>query len=85
MRRWRIYINVPKINPIHPSMRGKQRTPYGMSPAQVGCDLHQTATQVALSIFTDCTNAGMPLQDVLLAIYLSGLHHGAEIEREKLK
>jgi len=34
---------------------------------------------VALSIFTDMTNAGCSLQETLSAIYLSGLEHARQI------
>lgn len=36
-------------------------------------------TEVALSIWADCTNAGQPFQAALLAVYLSGLQHGAAL------
>jgi hypothetical protein len=34
---------------------------------------------MVLEIFADLTNAGYPLQQVLLAIYLSGLQHATSI------
>jgi len=43
------------------------------------------ATNLALSIFADCSNVGIPFQESLLAIYLSGLQHGCEITKEKLQ
>lgn len=32
----------------------------------------------AMDIFIDCTNAGVPFQDALTAIYISGLSHAIE-------
>lgn len=39
-------------------------------------EVREGLTQIALDIFTDCTNVGVPFQDILLAIYISGLQHG---------
>lgn len=33
--------------------------------------------RIALSIFTDMSNAGAGLHDAITAVYLSGLQHGA--------
>lgn len=47
-----------------------------------GADMEVTeaATKIALDIFTDCTNVGVPFQEALLAIYLSGLQHGSALK-----
>ena len=39
-------------------------------------DLKNNITVIALSIFTDCVNDGKTFQDAILAVYLSGIHHG---------
>ena len=39
-------------------------------------------TEMVLSIFADCTNVGLPFQDTLLAIYLSGLQYGQKVAEE---
>ena len=36
----------------------------------------------AISIFTDCSNAGLSFQDSLAAILRSGFHWGVEISKE---
>ena len=38
--------------------------------------------RIAMSIFADCTNVGVPFQDAILAVYLSGLHHGSEASKD---
>jgi hypothetical protein len=43
----------------------------------------EAATRIALSIFVDCSNVGIPFQEALLAIYLSGLQHGSALSKEK--
>lgn len=58
--------------------------PKNMSYAQMPSNKHREGlTQVALDIFTDCVNVGVPFQDALLAIYLSGLQHGSQITAEQ--
>lgn len=39
-------------------------------------ETREMLTCVAMDIFADCTNAGVPFQDAITAIYLSGLEHG---------
>lgn len=75
------------LHPIHkslyvadvigrPAVRVKPRD---MARLKMPSDEHRLAlTRIALDIFTDCTNVGIPFQDALLAIYLSGLNHGVE-------
>jgi hypothetical protein len=52
-------------------------------------ETREVLTRIALDIFTDCTNVGVPFQDSLLAIYISGLQHGVagvqDIETELTK
>lgn len=71
---------IKAIHPIHHSLypRGV-RIPYDMQRVAVPRDTGKALTQVALDIFADCTNVGVPFQTALLAIYLSGLQHGSVI------
>lgn len=43
---------------------------------------YEALVNVAVSIFTDCTNVGVSFQDSLLAVYLSGLQHGYATTQE---
>lgn len=52
-----------------------------MERIRVPTELHEGLANIALSIFTDCANAGQPFQTALLAIYLSGLQHGSAARR----
>lgn len=47
------------------------------------CELSEGLTQIAIDIFTDCVNVGVPFQEALCAVYLSGLEHGHTITKEK--
>ena len=46
-------------------------------------EIMEGLTEIALSIFVDCSNAGTSFQDSLLSIYLSGLEHGASLMKEE--
>lgn len=73
------------LTPLHHSMRPPpmhRRRPQGMATMRLPHELSRTATTVALDIFADCSNAGVPFPDALLAIYLSGLEHGSEITKQ---
>jgi len=75
---------VPALHPIHHSMRkrlGRYR-PRDMDAAHIPHELSEGLTQIALDIFTDCANAGVPFVDALAAVYLSGLQHGSAIKGE---
>jgi len=54
-----------------------------MDKVKIGWEPKQAMTKVALSIFTDVTNLGYSFQDAVLAIYLSGLQHGAALRSEE--
>lgn len=71
------------IEPVHHSLKGLQTTPYSMARTNIDWEHYEAMVNVAVSIFTDCTNVGVSFQDSLLAIYLSGLHHGATLTKEK--
>lgn len=51
--------------------------PQGMEPIRIPDEIRETLTGIALDIFTDVSNSNRSFQEALLAIYLSGLHHGA--------
>lgn len=72
---------MPDIHPVHSSIRRRvvRRTPQGMDRVQIEPATRVELTKIALGIFADCTNIGVPFQDALLAIYLSGLQHGSAL------
>lgn len=72
-----------EIKPVHHSLKGLRTTPYSMERQQINREDYEAMVNIAVSIFTDCTNVGVSFQDSLLAIYLSGLHHGAALTKEK--
>lgn len=73
------------LRSVHPSLMKHiaLRTPYNMERIRMTNELRTGLENIALSIFTDCTNVGAPLQTALLAVYLSGLHAGREITLEE--
>lgn len=74
----------PTIQPLHYSVHGLRRTPRNMTTITMPSpEMKETLTQVALDIFTDCANAGVPFQEALLAVYLSGLQQGFDHETSK--
>lgn len=75
------------IRPVHPSVRvrlakGERLHPYKMDTLRMPRDTVEGLTVVALDIFSDCVNVGVPFQEAILAVYLSGLNHGSEIRKE---
>lgn len=73
------------LYPLHHSVIAR-RDKYRPSPRPANMDKmaltdeqRQTVEGVALSIFTDMTNAGCSLQETLSAIYLSGLEHARQL------
>lgn len=71
------------IQPVHHSLKRLRTTPFSMTRANIDREQYEAMVNLAVSIFTDCTNVGVSFQDSLLAIYLSGLHHGAALTTEK--
>jgi hypothetical protein len=69
-----------ELHPLHHSMRTHviRRRPRDMDSCALSHDDHRALTAIALEIFTDCINVGLPMQDALLAVYTSGLQHGSE-------
>lgn len=70
------------LHPIHFSVYGRSGfRPRNMERGAISRDMKDGLLNIALSIFADCTNVGVPFQDSLLAIYLSGLQHGSGIAK----
>ena len=68
-----------RLRPLHSSVaRERLHRVYGMSRIRLNEEQREFAEGLALSIFTEMTNAGHTFQSALCAIYLSGLKHGAE-------
>jgi len=72
------------LRPVHYSVRkvGKLK-PQNMTRIDMPHEQTERLSQVALDIFTDCSNVGQGFADSLLAVYLSGLHHGSEARSEQ--
>ena len=75
--------NNSELHAIHFSIRGTMRTPPRMERLILPTGMKEKLTGIALEIFTDCCNVGVPFQDALLAIYLSGVEHGAYPSKEE--
>ena len=71
------------INPIHSSLYPRAvRKPRNMDYARLPDGAKDDLSRIAMSIFADCTNVGVPFQDAILAVYLSGLCHGSASGKE---
>lgn len=72
---------VPALHPIHQSVHlrwlqhGYKLRPIGMDSMPVTNEQREVLERVCLDIFTDMVNAGAPLQEILSAVYMSGVHH----------
>lgn len=77
--------SITTIQPLHYSYaallrKGVRIKPYNMERLHgLSQETSDGLTQIAIDIFVDCTNAGVPFQDSLAALYLSGLQHGQAI------
>lgn len=70
------------IHPVHPSVRqllaeGRRLRPRAMESVKMDRDQYECLQRVAMEIFADCTNVGMPMQEAIASVYLSGLQHGS--------
>lgn len=74
---------MPELHPIHFSLQNRRRLPHNMDRVSMPHEDKAALTKVALAIFADCVNVAVPFQEALLAVYLSGLQHGAAITREE--
>lgn len=73
------------LYPVHHSVAGARilPRPQCMDSVRIPHEMRAALSKIALDIFTDMSNANRSLQDALLAIYLSGLAHGADLTRER--
>jgi hypothetical protein len=58
-------------------------TPRNMQRGPIDHDLKDGLGRIALSVFIDCSNAGVPFQEALLAVYLTGLENGSSAQKER--
>lgn len=75
---------VTPLYPVHSSVMGRMnKHPLNMDRIKIPAEMRMDMTSVALSIFTDASNANVSFQAALLAVYLSGLQHGQAITLER--
>lgn len=65
-----------ELHPIHHSIPLGGITPRRMSKIRMTPEESAFVEKFALSIFSDCVNAGRTFQDAITACYLSGLENG---------
>lgn len=75
------------IFPVHHSVRsllarGLKFRPRDMSSVKMERDHYEGLQRIAMEIFADCTNVGVPFQEAIAAVYLSGLQHGSSLTKE---
>lgn len=71
------------LQPVHSSLlKRHQRNPWGLARIKLPTEMRVDMTRVALDIFTDASNANVSFQHAILAVYLSGLHHGSAVTQE---
>ena len=76
-----------EIFAVHSSIRamlakGLKFKPRNMSRIRLDHEQNEVLQRVSMEIFVDCTNVGVPFQEAITAVYLSGLNHGSEIRKE---
>jgi hypothetical protein len=76
-----------EIFSVHPSIRsmlakGLKFKPRNMATLRMDREQHETLQRISMEIFVDCVNVGVPFQEAIAAIYLSGLQHGSELSKE---
>ena len=72
-----------RLNPVHHSVRKRGKIkPNNMARAEMSAEQYETLLNVALKIFADCSNVGQSFNDAILAVYISGLEHGARSNME---
>ncbi len=80
----RIPNELQHIGQHHPaSALGFRVKPNDMTLVQMDDDLSRSMHQIANSVFTDACNSGMPFQQALIAVYLSGLNHGVGAQKDR--
>lgn len=60
----------------HHSLKGRKRKPRLMDSLEMTYEQKVAMSDIALKVFADCSNVGHGFGDAILAVYLSGLHHG---------
>ena len=71
------------LQAVHHSLRHKRRRPHGMDCVGLSHEQTEGLANIVLPIFADCSNVGLGFQDALVAVYLSGLNHGMEAQKER--
>lgn len=76
------------LHPIHPSIRallasGHKFRPRDMSSVKMPRDQFEAMQRISMAIFCDCTNVGVPFQEAIAAVYLSGLSHAQELSEAR--
>lgn len=74
----------PQTTYIHPlpKERWRSRKPINMHRLDLKPEQYKLLQEQALSIFVDCSNAGLPLQDSLAAILASGIDWGLHLTKQ---
>lgn len=67
----------PRTTPLEPTFPGRafRRQPHDMTRAPATPEQVAVMQRIALSVFTDMSNAGFSLRETLAAIYLTGAQH----------
>lgn len=76
-----------EIFSVHPSIRsmlakGLKFKPRNMATVRVDREQNEALQRISMEIFADCVNVGVPFQEAIAAVYLSGLQHGSELRKE---
>ena len=73
------------ISPLHPSLRRfiPRAAPAGMATLSMSNEQHAGLTQIAIDVFTDCVNRGLPMQDALLAVYMTGAENALSATKDE--
>ncbi len=61
---------------------GVRRKPPGFSAVRLTPEQAEFAARMAVETFTEMTNNGQSFQSALVAVYLTGLDHGANASRD---
>lgn len=71
-----------ELRAIHHSIPLGGILPRRMTKMPLSADQAAFVEKFALSIFTDCVNAGRTFQDAIAACYLSGLQNGIALSAQ---
>lgn len=71
---------------VHDSVRPKLKIqPKNMDKVFLETEHSKALSDIAASVFEDCSKSGMSFNDVLLSIYLTGMDHGLNAKRDLTK